>query len=373
MFKKLFIILSLFTVFANSWAEEKGLDEQQRSIVLVGANVAIGNISDLDNALTQALASGLTVNQIKELLIHSHAYIGFPRALNGINAFIRLMDKRTAEGVEDTIGAESRSLAMTTSRQELRDLGNKTRNFLVGRDISVRTTGYSGFTPAINDFLVEHLFGDMFYRDAVSYQQRELMTLSMLAALDGTDSQLQGHLGINLSLGLSQSALQSFVDLLANQVNQKSAVRVANIAAQRFDLQVDMSLALNVTQPSEPVQGPTSHFTGRAMVSSRFGSPVSDYRGAMVTFDALAHTNWHYHPAGQMLIITSGEGRVQSKGQSVQTVKAGDVVWTPPFVEHWHGGGFETSMSHIAISEPVDGEAVVWLNAVSEAEYRGDK
>jgi quercetin dioxygenase-like cupin family protein len=73
------------------------------------------------------------------------------------------------------------------------------------------------------------------------------------------------------------------------------------------------------------------------------------------------------------LYSTSGEGRVQSKGQSVQTVKAGDVVWTPPFVEHWHGGGFETSMSHIAISEPVDGEAVVWLNAVSEAEYRGDK
>jgi len=149
-------------------------------------------------------------------------------------------------------------------------------------------------------------------------------------------------------------------------------LRGANVASEMLENPLDLPLSLKVIQSTAAVQGSASHFTGRAMVSSRFASSVSTYSGALVTFDARAHTNWHYHPAGQMLIITAGEGRVRSKGQPVQIVKAGDVVWTPPFVEHWHGGGIETSMSHIAISEPVDGVRVVWLNTVSDVEYKGD-
>jgi len=88
-----------------------------------------------------------------------------------------------------------------------------------------------------------------------------------------------------------------------------------------------------------------------------------------VTFEPGARTAWHTHPLGQTLIITSGIGRVQSWGDSIQTVKSGDSVWIPPNVKHWHGAAPETAMSHIAIAESKDGKVVEWLEKVTDEQY----
>jgi quercetin dioxygenase-like cupin family protein len=40
-------------------------------------------------------------------------------------------------------------------------------------------------------------------------------------------------------------------------------------------------------------------------------------------------------------------------------------------VKHWHGATATNRMSHIAITNVLNGRAVEWLEQVSEAEYRG--
>ena len=74
------------------------------------------------------------------------------------------------------------------------------------------------------------------------------------------------------------------------------------------------------------------------------------FSAAYVTFEPGAHTAWHIHPAGQRLIVTAGVGLIQEWGGPVIEVHAGDVIWCPPGVKHWHGASPTTSMTHIALT-----------------------
>ncbi len=92
-------------------------------------------------------------------------------------------------------------------------------------------------------------------------------------------------------------------------------------------------------------------------------------RAVVVTFEPGARTNWHTHPLGQTLYVTSGVGRVQKLGEAVQEIKAGDTVWIAPGEKHWHGAAPDTGMVHIAIHEALDGKHIDWLEPVSDEDY----
>lgn len=113
-------------------------------------------------------------------------------------------------------------------------------------------------------------------------------------------------------------------------------------------------------------------FTGEVRFSSTFAAePPGRASGAAVTFAPGARTNWHTHPLGQTLIVTAGTGRVQRDGGPVEEVEPGDVVWFPAGERHWHGAAPDCEMTHVAITESLDGETVVWLEPVSDADYAG--
>ncbi len=122
------------------------------------------------------------------------------------------------------------------------------------------------------------------------------------------------------------------------------------------------------TQPPQPA--PAGHFTGSARVDSPFqASAPARISGARVTFEPGARTAWHTHPLGQTLIVTAGTGRVQGWGDPVDEIRQGDVVWIPPGQKHWHGAAPNSSMTHIAITEQLDGNTVDWMEKVSDAQY----
>ncbi|WP_447982565.1 (R)-mandelonitrile lyase [Achromobacter kerstersii] len=129
---------------------------------------------------------------------------------------------------------------------------------------------------------------------------------------------------------------------------------------------------INVTRvgSSPSSVGAEQNFTGSVFVDSRFqAAPPARVGGGVVTFAPGARTAWHTHPLGQTLIVTSGVGRVQKWGDTVQEIRPGDVVWIPPGVKHWHGAGPTVGMSHIAISESLDGKSVEWMEKVSTDQY----
>lgn len=120
------------------------------------------------------------------------------------------------------------------------------------------------------------------------------------------------------------------------------------------------------------VAGSSDYFTGTVRVDAPFqGTGGARAGGATVTFEPGARTAWHTHPLGQTLIVTSGVGSVQEWGKPRQQIRAGDIVWIPPGVKHWHGAEESVAMSHIAIAESQDGSPVTWLEQVADAQYRG--
>lgn len=92
-------------------------------------------------------------------------------------------------------------------------------------------------------------------------------------------------------------------------------------------------------------------------------------RSLRVHFEPGARSAWHTHPLGQTLYVTSGVGRVALRGQSPRIIRAGDSVWIPPGVEHWHGAGPDTAMEHIAIQEAENGFVATWMEHVSDEDY----
>jgi 4-carboxymuconolactone decarboxylase len=120
------------------------------------------------------------------------------------------------------------------------------------------------------------------------------------------------------------------------------------------------------------VSAPVENFTGGARIETLFESLApSDASGGSVTFEPGARTAWHSHPKGQILIVTAGIGRVQRWGQAIEEIRSGDVVRIPSGEKHWHGASPHSSMTHIAITEHLDGTRVRWMEKVSDEQYNG--
>lgn len=118
-------------------------------------------------------------------------------------------------------------------------------------------------------------------------------------------------------------------------------------------------------------KGPAEWFTGTVRVDPLSSAPEpARVVCASVTFEPGARTAWHTHPLGQTLILTSGCGWVQREGGPVEEIRPGDVVWFTPGEKHWHGATANTAMTHIAVQEKLDGKTVVWLEKVSDEQYR---
>ena len=119
------------------------------------------------------------------------------------------------------------------------------------------------------------------------------------------------------------------------------------------------------------VAGSAEYFSGMVRIDPLIEAPEpARVNGASVTFAAGARTAWHTHPLGQTLVVVSGSGLAQRWGGPIERIHPGDVIWFAPGEKHWHGATAISAMTHIAIQERLDGKAVVWMEHVSDEQYR---
>lgn len=120
--------------------------------------------------------------------------------------------------------------------------------------------------------------------------------------------------------------------------------------------------------------GPVENFTGRVRVENvATPTPPSRTSVSLVTFQPLARTNWHSHPAGQTLYVTEGCGLTQREGGRIVRICKGDGAYVPAGVRHWHGATDRGAMTHLAISEGVNGRNADWGDAVTDDQYRASR
>jgi len=227
--KKIIVFLALVPVMIFSLSlmsnaqimnNDQTLNARQQSIITIAAFTANGDIENLRNALNDGLDAGLTVNEAKEVLVQMYAYCGFPRSLNGINALMAVLEARKNQGIADTQGKMATPIDDSGDKYER---GRKTLETLTGQPQSKPAKGFGEFSPTIDRFLKEHLFADIFDSDILNYQQRELATISALAAMPGVASQLEAHLSMGMNTGLTESELREAFGLIETNISRQQA------------------------------------------------------------------------------------------------------------------------------------------------------
>jgi 4-carboxymuconolactone decarboxylase len=194
------------------------LNAKQRSIVAVSALAAKGDLVKLNKALNTGLDAGLSVNQTKEVLVHLYAYCGFPRSIRGLQTLMSVLNDRKAKGINDATGVEVSPVMEQRTKYER---GKEILGKLTGVPQPASQIGYSAFAPVIDTFLKEHLFADIFERDILSYAERELVTISVLATIGSVEPMLQSHLNISLNVGITPDQLKQFTNIISLTIGKK--------------------------------------------------------------------------------------------------------------------------------------------------------
>lgn len=196
------------------------LSTQQEAIVPIGAFAAAGNIAKLGVVLNQGLDAGLTVSDVREILVQLYAYAGFPRSLNSLGELMKVLEMRKQRGIQDAPGRSPHR--PISSGEALLAAGTANQTKLSGGPVKGAVLD---FAPAIDEYLKTHLFGDIFERDNLDWQSRELATVSMVSALPGAESQLQAHMRISMNVGVTANQLRQLSSLLEEQVDVDAARR----------------------------------------------------------------------------------------------------------------------------------------------------
>ena len=205
------------------------LSPGEQSIIAISALTAKGDLSNVTIQLNAGLDAGLTVNEIKEVLVHLYAYCGFPRSLNAINTFMAVLDERKSKGITDIVGREASPLTGNTDKYEQ---GRKTLEVLTKSPQPRPAKGYGEFAPRIDTFLKEHLFADIFENDILSYKQRELVTITALASMPGLEPQLKSHIQVGKNTGITETQLIELANLIEIHISRTQANVVRKLVSQ---------------------------------------------------------------------------------------------------------------------------------------------
>jgi quercetin dioxygenase-like cupin family protein/alkylhydroperoxidase/carboxymuconolactone decarboxylase family protein YurZ len=316
---------------------QSSLTQRQQSIAGIAANTAAGNLKLLKHELNSALDSGMSINEVKEILTHLYAYTGFPRSLHGLRTLAAILAGRQERGIQDTQGREASPVTGAANKYE--------RGERILETLTKMPEPPSDAAPEIIDvFLKEHLFADIFERDILTFEERELATISALTALDGVEPMLLGHTRIGMNLGLTEAQIReltSIVNASKSTIFPKGAIAPADL--------FNGTAYVNMLVPKDE----TGHYS------------VGD-----VAFEPGCRNNWHSHSAGQILLVTEGRGFYQERGKMARPLSKGDVVVIPSGVQHWHGAARNSRFVHLAVTgiggSPDSGG---WFEPVSDDDY----
>jgi 4-carboxymuconolactone decarboxylase len=240
------LLISMHNMNAQSKANGAGdLNLQEQAIISIAALTTTGDIEQLKTRLHAGLDAGLSVNQIKEVLVHLYAYCGFPRSLNGINAFMAVLEERKLKGITDVQGKEFTADSGLGDKYER---GRKVLETLTKTPQTKPAPGFGVFAPRIDAFLKEHLFADIFESDVLSYRQRELVTISALAASPGLDAQLQAHLKMGANTGITNDELAAVAVLIEKYINKTQANALRKLIGQPAIPVTDSDMMVRISE-----------------------------------------------------------------------------------------------------------------------------
>lgn len=206
------IVLIPVLISGNIFAQRTtALSPRQKAIVEIASLTAKTDLPMLHETLDGTLDSIMTLNEVKEVIVHTYAYCGFPKALRGLQTLVGVIDKRKETGKTVIRGKEATPVNDGRSKYER---GRQILAEISGVPADAPKPAYAQLSPEVEVFLKEHLFCDLFERDVLTYAERELATVAVIAALgERVEPMLASHSKIAMRLGATSEQIEETIYL----------------------------------------------------------------------------------------------------------------------------------------------------------------
>ncbi|KAF5273538.1 hypothetical protein FQR65_LT17152 [Abscondita terminalis] len=191
-----------------------GLDLKSKEIAVVAALTAMGNAQpQLKVHINGALNTGTSINELKEVILQMSGYSGFPSSINAMNILKDVLVERKKQGIHDEIGEDELSQLDSQQLDRLK-------------------TAYAEFSPELLKFILEYGYADIYARDNLSKQYRQIATIAALTALGTAQPQLKFHIHAGLNIGLSETEIKEIMLLMSVYSGFPSAINGTNVLKQ---------------------------------------------------------------------------------------------------------------------------------------------
>jgi len=200
-------LIEIFDNFAfDEVIARSKLDTKTRVMLILAAVIGSQAVNEYKVMMGAALNVGITPVEIKEILYQSVPYVGMARAFDFVHATNEVL---TSRGIQVPLAAQS------TTRPETRyDKGRAVQTSVFGTIIDEMYEQSPKDQLHIQHFLSANCFGDFYTRTGLDINVRELVTLCILIAMGGVDSQVKGHMQGNVHIGNGRETLLDVITQL---------------------------------------------------------------------------------------------------------------------------------------------------------------
>lgn len=200
-------------------------DNKSKEVAAVASLITQGLIPQLKVHLNGALNTGCTIAEVKELILHSSVYAGFPKAINAMNALKEVITERKEKGLVDEEGA---TIEKNTTHNRY-DTGAKYLSILDKNQEQVIKDLYDEFSPALTQFIIAYGYGDIYSRESLDKRYRQIASIAILTTLGNAHSQLKFHIHAGLNIGLTNDEIKEIMLLMTVYAGFPAAINGTNV------------------------------------------------------------------------------------------------------------------------------------------------
>lgn len=179
--------------------KDSKLSPRIRYMAIIATLLGCQGIDAFRAVLPEALDSGLTPAEVKEVIYQGTAYLGLGRTYAFITA---ANDVFEARGVSIPLAPAS-----TTTPEDRVEKGNAAQVEIFGEGMKGFQNAGPEETRHINRWLAGNCFGDYYTRKGLNLAEREMITFCYIAAQGGCEPQLTAHAKGNMNMGNDKAFL----------------------------------------------------------------------------------------------------------------------------------------------------------------------
>jgi 4-carboxymuconolactone decarboxylase len=214
-------LIEIFDNFAfNEVLGHDTMHVKTRVLVIMASTIGSQALTEYKMFVNAALNVGVSPVEIKEVLYQAVPYVGIAKVIDFIYATNEIF-----EGKNIKLPLENQS---TTSQETRLEEGMAKQKEIFGNRIDKMYKNSPQDLLHIQKYLSANCFGDYITRNGLDVKMREMVTLSFLIALGGTESQLKGHIQGNTNVGNNRQALIDLITQLLPYVGYPRTLNAIN-------------------------------------------------------------------------------------------------------------------------------------------------